>query len=385
MSFPIDGPFAGLGLDNERPPRGREIWLRIYENLERVSNRDPLRPDEYPALDGQFVKAYVNAGTPPNTLLQGLELLRFVAFCAQRAGPHVGAQVATAYQQWCYAWVRYLVGDEVTTATFYLQQYLAMDARFYRGCEQPGAGRLLPKPRREWPEAWGNVLPWLQNPERLTVGELELALAVFEWKADRPRFVWWLRHRPHILWRIHRFLLKRYCYELLPPFRRALRADGLDRPPFRAGELWQLQPRIAGLSFIGFLAMLGLYRDLSLFCGPCMAGGGVPVGMLWAATLGCVALLWAVVYVDVFKQNRGVMSSLMHGIGRVWWTVWGFLWWGAVFALGYVWGLGGLAGLDIGVDPGYRGVAVGFTAAAACLIGALLQWFWEDRAATEPV
>ncbi len=383
MSFPIDGPFAGVLQGSIR--KGQALWLRIHENLERVSNRGPLRPDEYPALDGQFVQVYVNAGTPPTTLLQGLQLLRFVAFCAQRAGADVDDQMATAYQQWCYAWVRYLAGDEVTTATFYLQQYAVTDTRFYRGSEPSGAGRLRPKPRGEWPKAWGPVLPWLRHPERLTVGELELALAVFEWKAKQPRFVWWLRHRPHVLWRIHRFLLKRYCYELLSPFREALRADGLDRPPFRAGELWQLQPRIAGLSFIGFLAMLGLYRDLDLFCGPCMAGGGVPAGALWAAAALCAGLLWVVVYVDVFKQNRGMMSSLMHGARRVWLTVWGFLWWGAVFATGYVGGLGGLAGLDIGVDPGYRGVAVGFTAASACLIGALLQWFWEDRAATEPV
>jgi len=384
VSFPIDGPFAGLG-QRACFPKGRELWLQIYDNLDKVSHRNEIDPSEYPALDQGFVKVYAKAGTPPATLFQGLELLRFVTFCAQETGRHASDPVKIAYYEWCYAWVRYLVGDEVTTATFYLQQYVVTDTRFYRGRDPSGEGSLRPKSRAEWPGAWKGVLRWLRHPERLTVGELELALAVFEWTAERPRFVWWLRERPHILWRIHRFLLKRYGYELLVPFCKALRADGLDQPPFRAGELWLLQPRIAGLSFIGFLAVVGLLRDVDLFCGPCMAGGGVPPGVLWAGSLLCALLLWVVVYVDVFKQNRGVMSSLSHGVRRVWQTVFYFLWWGTVFSIGYVWGAGALLGLNIGVDPGYRAVAAAFTAAAACLIGALLQWFWEDRAATEPV
>ena len=386
MGDEIHVPGDVFDVDPERLQPGEALdglWKEIARHVEKAA-----KPSDYPPLLEGFIAVGKCEAFADLRSKRGLDRLRYACLRAQKRPPEsCDDDLQIVAREVAYRWVGYLIGDHSSRFSFYLQEFRARDHVFYHVVPEGNGGRptLRPKSRAEWPGAWKEVLRWFRHPERLTVGELELALAVFEWTAERPRFVWWLRERPHILWRVHRFLLKRYGYELLVPFCKALRADGLDQPPFRAGELWLLQPRIAGLSFIGFLAVVGLLRDVDLFCGPCMAGGGVPPGVLWAGSLLCALLLWVVVYVDVFKQNRGVMSSLSHGVRRVWQTVFYFLWWGTVFSIGYVWGAGALLGLNIGVDPGYRAVAAAFTAAAACLIGALLQWFWEDRAATEPV
>lgn len=293
-------------------------------------------------------------------------------------------------------WLRYLASEESSSGSFFLQEFLCKDSTFYDDRTY--------QPRNKPENCWADRLSFLGEPQHLTIAELELALTIFDWSSDekKPRFTWWLRHRPAILWRLHEFLLKRYCFQLLEAFHLAAKKDGLEKPPYRAGELWRWYPRVAGLTAIGFLGVLSLDPLVALlFAAP-----------WWMAVLlAALALvsLGLLIFMDVFKQNRGLMVSRQHAAPRVRGLMTIFIAWGlvasAIFAwLTLVWPTlaGGAAAfypfegqplanlvvvgpplgwpLALRFLPGLLGL--GLLSAA---LGALLQWFWEDRAATEPI
>ena len=328
------------------------------------------------------------------------------------------------------AWVRHLISPEGTRERFFLQEYVARDEGLY------DAGSLRPR-KWESDSCWRTAYPWVTHPERLTITEMELVLAIFRpfsaGSEGRPRLVGWLERYPHLLWRIHRFLLSRYCFQLLPAFREALRAgrwtkdsgdqrtdatgsgegeptsgsgqstEGqpatipgktqsppgrtLNAPPFRAGEFVALYPRIGGLVAIGLLGFLQVEIAQSLFF---ETGWFAP----FVAGIGALVLLFSLNYMDVYKQNRGVMSDRRHGIARAVSLLRRFLVWGVTIT-----GLYLLCVQLVSEVPGSDRLAKAVfggsvwdvvlkafaTATTSCLLGALLQWFFEDTAATEPI
>jgi hypothetical protein len=344
---------------------------------------------------------------------EGLAMLRLLALRATGAQPKAGWRFAQA-------WVHFLVSEESSSRNFFLQEYRAKDATFY---DAEGL-----RVRQEIPPGWAGLFPKLRTSS-LTVPEMELALVLFEWRGpeEKPILAQWLREHPHILWRVHRFLLARYCFALLRPFRRALKASrrrsgksphrSLYAPPFRAGEFLTLYPRIAGLVAIGFLGLMEVDLAQVLFFATsriaALAAGGASI-----------TLLFLLNYMDVYKQNRGAMSDRRHGVGRALSLLGRFLGWGAILALLYVYlvhlsgnaqasaiqdwpssqgPLNGLWNLLIPKVPAWKeiqgapcsptswemmarlGSGLFAMATSSCLLGALLQWFFEDTAATEPI
>lgn len=334
-------------------------------------------------------------------------------------------------------WVQFLVDDLASSQHFFLQAQRTDDVEFFSRGGVRG-GTLQPKPKTSWPRGWSEKLRWLRHPEQLTVTELELALVLFKWDSDKADLAEWVRDCPHILWRVHRFLLRRYSLQLLGPFRQALCADtamggwrqrtrrrlgawlgwgwlagctdkNLHQPPFRAGELLWLQPRLIGMTLVGYLACLGLDAlKLLFFAGPL----GPAVGALGVA----LAALWALYHVDVFKQNRGVLASARHGRPRVLGMVLRSLAVSAVLSVAPMlfWTcVRPLRGVELDPvvplgQPALPGVVVPYLhataswppdwaltgrmtvgwlamVATAAALGCLLQWFWEDTSTLEPV
>ncbi len=383
------------------------------------------------------------------------------------------------------AWVEHLISPAGTTQRFFLQEYCSRDAGLYDSRTlRPMHWDKEPKWRNafkrlsHWDERpdWRKAYPWLKHPENLTITELELVLAIFRpftgqesglarwaracglshswllWtcfpkkmQEGGARFAGWIERYPHLLWQIHRFLLSRYCFQLLPAFREALRAgrrtfgdkegggsgngaaearggkDGgstLYAPPFRAGEFLTLYPRIAGLVSIGFLGLMEVDLAQVLFFATSWL-------VAFVAGVAAIVLLFVLNYMDIYKQNRGVMNDRRHGGGRAWGLLTRFLGWGAFLTALYVFLVhlsgnaqesaihdwpsaspgptNGLWNLLIPKIPAWGELWVGLKssagremavrlisglfamAASSCLLGALLQWFFEDTAATEPI
>lgn len=327
----------------------------------------------------------------------GLMFLRRVAM-AVRNVPPPDEEAQTAAYYLASRWVRFLISDQASQEKFFLQEYVAKDQTLYE------LDRLRPKaPPVPWPD-----LPSLKT-HQLTVTELELTLAVFTADAHgNVQFTWWLARYPHLLWRIHAFLLRRYCFPLLDLFHRAQRSTckeggegNLDTPPFRAGEVWRLYPRIGALTFLGLLAIVGLTPALAFF----FASHPVLVAAGFAA---CSAVQLFLAHIDVFKQNRGVMTSSSHAWPRVWRLSLRFFLWGLALAAGFLGAcwlaqvlplekttLRPLAGWENILLPALPPGSIlntlrlflGFVglATASGTLGALLQWIWEERAATEPI
>jgi hypothetical protein len=378
---------------------------------------------------------------------EGLVFSRLVARMAA-ASPEAPASGGDYVYFFASAWVKHLISPEGTRERFFLQEYVARDGGLY------DAGSLRP---RKWESGscWREAYPWLRHPEWLTITEMELVLAIFRpvsaESTGRPRLVGWLERYPHLLWRIHRFLLSRYCFQLLRPFREALKnghwktnralppgsatasvtanqgsgkseepvkdkpptapdktntppEPTLYAPPFRAGEFLTLYPRIAGLVAIGFLGLLQVDLAQVLFFATSWM-------VAIAASVVSLVILFLLNYMDVYKQNRGVMSDRFHGVGRALSLLGRFLAWGAIPTAGYVTLLhlcgnvdatairswpssgeeqNGLWNLLIPrfpplADDGRFPLGLFAMISASCLLGALLQWFFEDTAATEPV
>jgi hypothetical protein len=376
---------------------------------------------------------------------EGLAFCRLVARMAAASEKQPNEGWGTTYY-FASAWVRHLISPEGTSQRFFLQEYVARDEGLY------DAGTLRPKP---WvgKNGWRKAYPWLRHPENLTITEMELVLAIFRPQTNQgsglarwaracglshsrllwtcfpakmqggPRFVGWIERYPHLLWQIHRFLLSRYCFQLLPAFREALRAgqrqngsasakkSHLYAPPFRAGEFLTLYPRIAGLVAIGFLGLMEVDLAQVLFF-------ATNWRVALAAGVVSLVILFLLNYMDVYKQNRGVMSDRRHGVGRALSLLARFWGWSALMGGVYTFlvylmcqdtvnhevaiqtwpswptpdqpPLNGLWNLLIPtfpplVDDGRFPLGLFAMISASCLLGALLQWFFEDTAATEPI
>jgi hypothetical protein len=361
-----------------------------------------------------------------------LLFLRYVTWRAARRTP-TGKSAPRWAREVAYSWLDFLLGPAANGRSFFLQHFLTTEnLAFYIGNEPTD---LQPTPRKCWPDSWKNrdtrTLPIIERPQNLTILEMEIALAIFEWNAKKPRLVWWIREYPHILRRIHQVLLRTYGFALLHPLRRAMKtgtkgADTADsgngatdsssntsnesadqegyslyRAPYIASIGWRCYPRLAGLVTIGLLGILSINYVLTfLFAGPLgsvIAGGGA-----------ALALIAALILMDVFKQNRGVLVSERHALPRTWGVVWRALLYGAAEVTALVFMLRAL--LSYIIDRGkleswvaYRqlpdmalphvtfwascGWIVRFTVMGlgAVLLGLLLQWFWEDRSVIEPI
>lgn len=341
----------------------------------------------------------------------GLQFLRRVAM-AVRNGQPSGPDAQDAAYYLASRWVRFLISEQASQEKFFLQEYVARDNAFYEN------DHLRPKANLK---VWDD-LPALKS-HQLTITEWELTLAIFTHDGKTWRFTWWLARYPHLLWRIHAFLLRRYCFPLLALFRQAQKNTqksesnasldrppsrageqsnaSLDRPPFRAGELWRLYPRIGALTFLGLLAIVGLTPALAFF----FAGHWLLVAFAVGAAFVVQLVLSGI---DVFKQNRGVMVSKGHAWPRVWRLSLRFFLWGFVLAVGFLaacWltqllpfeksalrpleGWGNILLPEVSLAPAGKGarflLGVLGLAAASGTLGALLQWIWEERAATEPI
>jgi hypothetical protein len=326
-----------------------------------------------------------------------LRVLRHLTLFAHCLTSGLAGEQLNLLRSFAYRWIGFLIAEGSSSRTFFLQHRRIKDPTFFT------TGSLRPQ-HRPWPGGWTGKLAWLRHPERLTIVELEIALALFDWDAPRPRFVRWVRDYPHILWRVHDFLLKRYCFPLLGPLREAAEQAEASSPRFRAGEFWRWYPRVGGLCALGLLGLVSLGpAQTVLFAAPW------PV----AAVLGAssAALLWLLVGIDICKQNRGVIQSWSHVTPRVWSLWFRSLAWALVLAgaFGACAGLLGSSRLDAGALhafgsaplsnllipevppvaflPRFTRFAGGLLAMAssAALLGALLQWFWEDRAMTETI
>lgn len=387
----------------------------LFDHLRREypedSTVEPSRYREHPAADGALRRADDARHELFRSLdiRQSLDALRSLALmCQSRHCKHAQPQ-----RELAYAWVRTLVTAEGAARSSFLLRNRVSDATFYRAVTDP-----QPKRRSNWPPPWQSQLPFLDHPHELTVTELELALAIFDWSQPSPAFVWWLKQEPHILWRIHDFLLNRYAFYLLPLFETALEEAGLDRPPYRAGEglllakrassLRTRPPRLIGLTALGYLGLI----TVDSFIVFVFAGNAAVVLLATGAGLWGGHRLY---HMDVFKQNRGVLASLEHARGRIRQAFRLALGWSAAlapgvfgfwFALGWLgtpsadgrfadFGEGALGGMIVPyVIPAWPlnwvrigELLAGFLAlgAAAIVIGALVQWFWQDESAIEPI
>lgn len=305
------------------------------------------------------------------------------------------------------AWLGFLIGKAAEGRSFFVQHDLVRTFPAFYVRDKRTKDRLRPAPRSAWKNDWRNVLPWMGNPQRLTMLEMEIALAIFYWHANEPRLVWWLQEYPHILWRVHAYLLHNYGFKLAGHLRRAMRntkwaGRRLTRqPPFTAGFLARWQPRIAGLTAIGLLGILSVNHLLTLIF-------AAPLGWVGVGGLVVLVLTFLLILMDVFKQNRGVLVSFKHARLRALGVLWRALAWGAagtvtVFAILRIilshfvhrqslenWvayqQLPDMALPHLAVQPWWHWVIrFGTMGVWAVLLGLLLQWFWEDRSVTEPI
>lgn len=149
-----------------------------------------------------------------------LHLLRHFAHLKaleRDAEPHAGHSTYMLAE----GWVRWVIDRARTPAEFW--SWLSRDQVLY---QWQNTRKGQPKCRSEWDSSSGiaGKLKWLETPEALTVAELELALVIFQWNEEQPKFTVWLSDlAPECLPEIHRFLLHRYCWPLLDAFEAALK------------------------------------------------------------------------------------------------------------------------------------------------------------------
>jgi hypothetical protein len=307
-------------------------------------------------------------------------------------------------------WCRFLLGDGPAASSSYLAQERLGDDVFYHKQPKNRAAKPRPLPRGRWPaqpagkctdtppvDDWSKQLGWLRHPEFLTSTEMELALLAFRWKCGtcekarpelrtcekpQPELRTWLKESPHMLHRIHGFLLRRYCFTLLEATSQAAKAAGFSSPAHRAGELWGLFPRSAGLAAVGLLAFISYDDATKVFF-------AAPASQLVYALAPALVALWLIVHIDVFKQNRGVMVSYLHALPRTlrqwrWFLYWGVLLAG-LYTLFFRFGPLALCMAVQSATPPRVVLGVLTLGAASAALGAVLQWFWDDKSAAEPV
>jgi hypothetical protein len=297
--------------------------------------------------------------------------------------------------------------------SFYLQEFRARDSTFFTVNPPDNFNNLEPKPHSKWDNSWRQKLKWLDGKPRitrlgwfslrydaraLTVAELEVVLALFDWDEERPRFAHWVLRWPHILRTVHHFLLKRYCFSLLDAFEEARSVAKLRRPPYEVGKFWRVQVRMWGLVVVGIWPIVQTLGLTPFFPADV---GQLHMPLILLATSG--VLLWFTLLQDVFKQNHGVMASNRHARPRACrlWCM--FAWRGAIAAaiaaaspslyqamnertLAETFAL--CLHYLADVSPGE--LAMAFTGALSlglttALTGAVGQWIFSDAAVTEPV
>lgn len=281
--------------------------------------------------------------------------------------------------QYARRWVDWLMKD--ARFSRFIQETRSKDKTFFQQEEL----RVLP--RKGWANGWGEKLKDLKTPEQLTIGEFELALAIFDWDSKTPAFVNWVRSDRYILRRVHRFLLRRSCFELLSLFHRAIgsvRDGGRFSYP---GARWF--PRIASMCAVGTLGLFGA-GDLSTAFDAIVPEKGRIHSVIWLSTQIVLAVaswygLRLVVSMDLRRQceDIGSGSEKPRAVGILLW----FLFYGCVCSVGVElllairrvpsWPHFQAADLLHLLGVISQGAAIAFT-------GALVQLLWDDRAATEP-
>lgn len=305
----------------------------------------------------------------------------------------------------CYEWVNFITAEESSSLSFFLRDYCAKDETFYK--INKGEVTLVPKRQKDWSKGWNAKLRWLKS-HRLTVPELELALVLFDWNGCKPSLARWATNYPQILWRVDRFLLRRYCFPLLKALRCA--TSGLGGSATRvasAGPLARIYPRICILAALGYSAIVGLHPVVAFLF-------GVDERRVFLGGVACCLFVSTLLYLVVHRGNFGVVSSKSEVLRRALWTwlhasvraagvgLFVALFW---LALAHTldptrlvnWGEGHVSPGEGVIVPVLRwdwspslsvlaGSIVRWFAAGQCalLFGAMLEWFWEDRSWLEP-
>jgi hypothetical protein len=322
-----------------------------------------------------------------------LHLLRALALAAARGDGTADPERLELLRSLAFSWCKYLLMPETSKGTFFLHHYVALQQpKLYSTSRGPTVNEHQLSVLLGHPEPSSASSRWWHRRSdlvtaHLTIPELEFAMVVFKWdrEARKPALAWWLREYPALLWRIHAFLLGRYCFALVRPLVAAMKAAGLYRPANRAGELWRLYLRVGGLTLIGLLALIGLSPALSVLAraSPPVVLGILAVG--WGLSAGLCAI-------DVFSQNHGVIAGCELAWRRAASVLWRLgAWVGALTVLLYV-------GLAVGgdllgdSDPLHElwqahqtSVRLLTATSLGGLLGCVLQWIWEERAATEPI
>lgn len=306
-------------------------------------------------------------------------------------------------------WVKFLL--KPAPASFHFQEARSKDTTFYGG-----EGNIQPKSLKKNKEDDFSfpLREWLKSPENLTIQEFELAIAIFKWDGKKPVFANWVTERPYYLDRIHRFLLKRYCFVLLDALRDARKNASLDTPAHRAVEHGWIIPRLTGFVVIGLLAITGFDFFSSMFF---FLRFGVLSIFIFALILLECYILYELGYMDVFKQNRPLLITREHARHRVLLLVWSTIWRSVLtsFIIVLFWGL-----LEKSITSSFirpfvfsgcndnaltnlvwpsllmekesfwewmlrMGLGVTAMGTSAGLLGFLLQGFWEDTSALEPI
>ena len=320
------------------------------------------------------------------TTVEGCRLLRYTALSAMDLdGEDFLIHKNQAVLQYARRWVIWLTDD--ARRSRYLAETRPQDDAFY------DKDRRIVKLRQGWNEEWQKKLKAIKNPERLTIGEFELALAIFNWdSADgKPSFADWVKQDRYILRRVHRFLLKQYCFELLPLFENA--RHGVEEPQrFVAAPHWKIYPRIGAMCAIGTLGLFGA-GNLSKAFAPSWMATGSGTFILCGLILSIFA--WGGLhFLSAMDLRRQIMDlpvvdfqlgSRISKLKRI------FLYRGMAGSIVAEALLSVYEGPDatvMNLESIGHGLAwfVGILSrgAAIALTGALLQWFWDDRAATEP-
>jgi hypothetical protein len=359
---------------NEMPP---PAFFRAHDIWETVRDLDSER--------------LLVGSTDPDNLM----FLRFATFVIVQNGLSSKAPIESAK-----AWVEFLLS--LASAPARAQEFIdkvANDTVFYQpysSIPQP------PKPRQKWVKEWeDDVLRWMDKPQDLTAVELELALAIFEWRGHEPRFADWLTCcHPYLLPQIHRYLLRHYTYPLLKSFNQTLKAmEKEDQRIYKAGELCNLPLRLIGSVTVGAFAMMGAGQLFPLLAQP--RGVFHAAFALLLSLVLIFAALRPLLRHEVLRQNRGLIVSDPHMRPRLRSLFGSTLKWacGVSFSVkllltimpkldklslerlvqtltSYTWMQ--IAQIALAQFAGFLSMA-----AVAAVVGILIQWLWDDHSGLE--
>lgn len=296
----------------------------------------------------------------------------------------------------CRAWVELLLASDRRTEQ--LIQIVRLDAVFYAfpgtSSKETDLSKRRPRKKNDRPEQWRKCLSFLHHPENLSIPELELALAVFDWNADKPGFNPWIAEfAPDLLPRIHQFLLRHYSHELLAPFSAALKSVGRNRPPYRAGEVRGIHLRMMAMTAVGMMALFGA-QDLWRLFEVKHAGQALLIAIVLLASS---FLLRQLLYWEIFRQNHGFLAHKAHARPRFLWLFQRVLLYGFLLAAAadlFLWlqhvNPGELLQALHGFRPGplllkalkltaYRLLHISACGVFAAVLGVMLQSLWDSH------